>query len=411
MHIFLVLALAILAIAILLRLRVMIGLAILAAGAVMWLCCDRTFDTLWHAAQETVTLSRTYDLIFALYFVMCLEVQLRKSGTLKKMVDALNRLFASARVTLAVMPAFLGLLPSLGGARFSAPIVEAASKGLPISAERKAAVNYYFRHMFETSSPTVPGMLLACAIAGIQLSDLVLHLFWFAILTFIVGWLVLLAPLKNADKKVSSSPDVVDAPSDRWADFGNVVLAVFPVVLNILLMLVFKLPAGIAMGLAVLALIPLFAVLKRPVPIKDIFLEAFDKKLLANVLMILYFISILSGTGVLDQTLVALQALPLPTPVIFAILSVLMGLLTGMSQGYIAMAMPICAAIAPGSLTYAGMAMVFGCVGQMLTPVHLCFTISVDYFKADFFKTLKLIFACEVVLAVIFSTWTWLTWS
>lgn len=407
MNIFLVLALAILAIAVLLRFRVMIGLAILAAGAVMWLCCDRTAATLWNAAIETVTLPRTYDLVFALYFVMCLEVQLRKSGTLKKMVDALNRLFASARVTLAVMPAFLGLLPSLGGARFSAPIVEAASRNLPISAERKAAVNYYFRHMFETSSPTVPGMLLACAIAGIQLSDLVLHLFWFAILTFVVGWLVLLAPLRNADRKVEAA----DAGVSRRTDLGNVILAVFPVVLNILLMLVFKLPAGIAMGLAVLALIPIFAVLKRPVPIRDIFLEAFDRKLLVNVLMILYFISILSGTGVLDQTLAALQALPLPTPVIFAMLSVLMGLLTGMSQGYIAMAMPICAAIAPGSLTYAGMAMVFGCVGQMLTPVHLCFTISVDYFKADFFRTLKLIFVCEAILAAVFSAWTWLTWG
>ena len=176
-------------------------------------------------------------------------------------------------------------------------------------------------------------------------------------------------------------------------------------------MLIFNMPAGIAMGIAVLALIPTFYFLKRPVPIKDIFLEAFDRKLLLNVVMILYFISLLSGTGVLDETLAALKALPLPTPVIFAMLSVLVGLLTGMSQGYIAMAMPICAAIAPGSLTYAGMAMVFGCIGQMLTPVHLCFTISVDYFKADFFQSFKQIFICEAILAVIFSAWTYFTWA
>ncbi|WP_443744089.1 DUF401 family protein [Sutterella sp.] len=407
MPIFLTLLLAILTIVVLLRKRVMIGLAILAAGFVMWLCNDRSLMTFWTSAVETVTLPRTYDLFFALYFVMCLEVQLRKSGTLKKMVDALNRLFSSVRITLAVMPAFLGLLPSLGGARFSAPIVQQASANMTISPEKKAAINYYFRHIFETASPTVPGMLLACTITGIHLSDFVLHLFWFAVLSFIAGWFVMLAPLKKFDHV--KKPE--DTGASRWVDLGNVALAVSPVVLNILLMLVFNMPAGIAMGVAVLALIPTFALLKRPVPIIDIFKDAFDVKLLLNVVMILYFISLLTGTGVLDETLAALKALPLPMPVIFALISVLMGLLTGMSQGYIAMIMPIAAAVAPGSLVYAGIGMVFGCVGQMLTPVHLCFTISVDYFKADFLKTLKSIFICEAILSVVFAAWTYFTWA
>lgn len=407
MPIFLTLLLAILTIVVLLRKRVMIGLAILAAGFVMWLCNDRSLMTFWTSAVETATLPRTYDLFFALYFVMCLEVQLRKSGTLKGMVDALNRLFSSVRITIAVMPAFLGLLPSLGGARFSAPIVQAACANMTLSPEKKAAINYYFRHIFETSSPTVPGMLLACTITGIHLSDFVIHLFWFSIVTWIVGWIVMMVPLKKYDHVKKS----VDSGASRRADLGNVLLAVSPVVLNILLMLLFDMPAGIAMGVAVLALIPTFAILKRSVPIIDIFKDAFDVKLLLNVVMILYFISLLTHTGVLDATLAALQALPLPMPVIFALISVLMGLLTGMSQGYIAMTMPIAAAIAPGSLAYAGIGMVFGCVGQMLTPVHLCFTISVDYFKADFFKTLKSIFICEAILSVIFAAWTYFTWA
>ena len=46
MNIFLILFLAILAIAVLLRFRVMIGLAILAAGAVMWILNDRSLATL-----------------------------------------------------------------------------------------------------------------------------------------------------------------------------------------------------------------------------------------------------------------------------------------------------------------------------------------------------------------------------
>ena len=43
------------------------------------------------------------------------------------MVNALRRVFSGAKALLALMPAFLGLLPSLGGARFSAPIVDELS--------------------------------------------------------------------------------------------------------------------------------------------------------------------------------------------------------------------------------------------------------------------------------------------
>ena len=65
---------------------------------------------------------------------------MRTSGTLAGLVQALQRLFSSARVILAIMPAFLGLLPSLGGARFSAPIVEEASKGTGLDEDEKARI-------------------------------------------------------------------------------------------------------------------------------------------------------------------------------------------------------------------------------------------------------------------------------
>lgn len=409
MNVYITLLLSVIVIAVMLRRRMMIGYAILGAGLVMWLCNDRSPLTFWTSLVETVTAQKSWDLIFALYFVMCLEVLLRRSGTLQKMVDALNRLFHSARATIAVMPAFLGLLPSIGGALFSCPIVAQGSRNLRISPERKAAVNYFFRHVFETSSPTVPGMLLACAIAGISLADLVLNLFWYSLLAIAVGWIILILPIRN-EAKAEADGDAGPAVS-RAADLGNIALAVSPVILNILLMLLFAIPAGISMGISVVALAVVQSLIGRPVPVKTMLLEAINRKLLINVSCILYFIALLTNTGVLAETTAAMNALPLPAPVSFAILCVFLGMLTGMSQGYIAVAVPICASIAPGSIDYVAMAMVFACAGQMLTPVHLCFTISVDYFKADFFKTLKLVFLCEAIMLPIYALWVWYGWS
>ena len=178
MNIFLLLTIAMLMIILMLRRHIPIGPCMLTSGIFIWLMKAPALPYLVQALRETLTMPRTYDILFALYFVMCLEIELRTSGALAGMVQALQRIFSSAKVTLAVMPAFLGLLPSLGGARFSAPIVEEASKNLPIEQDHKAAINFWVRHIFEFSSPIIPGMIMACNIAGVSYSEFILHLAW-----------------------------------------------------------------------------------------------------------------------------------------------------------------------------------------------------------------------------------------
>ena len=407
MSILVVILLAVIVIVIAMRLHVSVGGAILAGGLTMWLCVDRSPATLAASLMETLKASRTYDLIFSLYFVMCLESALRLSKTLDGMVAALNRLFSSARVTAAVMPAFLGLLPSMGGALFSAPIVAEGCRGMKIPAEVKASVNYWFRHVFEAGSPTIPGMILACAIAGVPLSDLVVHLLAFSLAFALIGWVVLLMPYKSEDQ--AAAP--VENGHRMTEDILNVVLAVSPVVVNVVLMMLFDMSAAPAMGAAVAILVLTLAVLKRPVPLLKILTGSINWKLFLNVSCILYFISLLTLSSVLDQLVAELRAAPLPVPVIFSLLSLLIGALTGMSQAFIAIVMPIAAGIATGSVHYAGLAMVFGLAGQMLTPVHLCFTISVNYFEASFSGVFRRIFLCTTLSLIFYAGYAWLLWA
>ena len=80
MNIFLLLAIALLLIIFLLRFKIQIGLAMLVSGIFIWLFREPTFLKLLQAFYETFTLPRTYDIIFALYLIMCLEIELRRSG-------------------------------------------------------------------------------------------------------------------------------------------------------------------------------------------------------------------------------------------------------------------------------------------------------------------------------------------
>lgn len=403
MNVFLLIAAAIILIVVLLRFKCPIGPAILAGGALLWLFEDPTLRALTEAGHDMLTMNRTYDLLFALYFVMCLEIQLRRSGTLKGMVDALNRFFSSTKVVISSMPAFLGLLPSVGGARFSAPIVETACEGMDIKPESKAAINFWFRHICEFASPIIPGMILGCAIAHVSVADLVIHLFWMSVVAFATGWFVMVRPLKFEEKRRKA-----ELSSEQRI---NVVLAIAPVLLSVVLMMAFNLSAALAMGAVVVLLIPVLLMMKRGVSVKDVFVGAADWRLLLNVGCILFFIQLLEATGILHQIITCFEGSALPVPVIIALTSFVIGILTGMSQGHVAIVMPIVAGLMPGSLDLAGVAMVFGVAGQMITPTHVCLTITIDYFKSDFFKTLVPVILAEAIVLVVFSAWTWLTWT
>ena len=400
--VFLVVIAAMILIVVLLRFKVLIGPAILSGGLLIWLFESRSFEKLWIAFTETLTMQRTWDLLLCLYFVMCLEVELRKSGSLHGMVVTLRNIFSSNKVTLAFMPAFLGLLPSLGGARFSAPIVQEASEGIAVDDEQKSAINLWFRHIFEFSNPLMPGVILACGIANVSIGDLIDQVGWVTILCFVLGWIFLIIPLKITDPEKATNTQ-----HDRTIDWKSLVLAFGPIVTSFLLIVAFNVQAALAMGLVVVAFIPLYFWFKRPISVKSVFTESLDKKLFFNVVCILYFIQLLTVIGTLDEIVSVFNNSSLPQAVIIACLSFIFGVMTGMGQGYIAIVMPIVALMAPGNIVLVGIAMVYGMAGQMVTPTHLCILVTVEYFKCRLWKTIGKCGVLSLLMVLIFSAWTY----
>lgn len=400
--VFLVVIAAMILIVVLLRFIVLIGPAILSGGLLIWLFESRSFEKLWIAFTETLTMQRTWDLLLCLYFVMCLEVELRKSGSLHGMVVTLRNIFSSNKVTLAFMPAFLGLLPSLGGARFSAPIVQEASEGIAVDDEQKSAINLWFRHIFEFSNPLMPGVILACGIANVSIGDLIDQVGWVTILCFVLGWIFLIIPLKITDLEKATNTQ-----HDRTIDWKSLVLAFGPIVTSFLLIVAFNVQAALAMGLVVVAFIPLYFWFKRPISVKSVFTESLDKKLFFNVICILYFIQLLTVIGTLDEIVSVFNNSSLPQAVIIACLSFIFGVMTGMGQGYIAIVMPIVALMAPGNIVLVGIAMVYGMAGQMVTPTHLCILVTVEYFKCRLWKTIGKCGVLSLLMVLIFSAWTY----
>lgn len=395
MFIILKISLTMIIIVTLLRKRVSIGNAMSVGALAIWAMTAPDIAIIITSVTNTIKNATTWEIVLALYFVMCLEHQLRTSGTLDKFMASLQHIVPNDKLTIAIMPAVLGFLPSLGGALFSCPMVENISQHFHITPEKKTTINYWFRHIFEYTNPINPGILLASGIALVPLGSLVWQMSWLTVLMFFVGWIVLLTNLEPKDE-----PSLPENKAGFWKRSGYIFLTLGPIIANFLLIVCLHLRASLSMALVTGTMV--FVLHQKPAAIKEMLIAALDKKLLWGIFGILIFQQVLLTTGTINAIVHFFKQSNLPIPWIVGIISFIVGLLTGTSQGNAAIAFPIAAALAPGDINIAVIAYTLGLAGQMITPTHLCMLVTMDYFKSEFMKTLKPVLFMEALMVISF---------
>jgi uncharacterized protein len=349
------------------------------------------------AIAGTLQNFNTWEILGALYFVMCLEFQLRTSGLLAEVMAAARAHLLSDKFLLAGMPAFMGLLPSLGGAVFSAPMVENSSRRYEMTAEDKSTVNVWFRHVWEFVNPINPGLLLLSQIARLPLSTLMLGMAPFTAVAIVIGWVFCLLRLQEKpDGPTAEENESAAAVEVRRKGLHAIALTIGPILLNIFLVIAFKMPAAVAMGIVV----GLMAVILKQDgdSIKKMLIHGLDRKMLWGISSVLLFQQVLLDTGALAAVVAILRSSQISVLFITAILTFVTGVLTGSSGGFVAVSMPIVAALAPGEIAAVIVGFVVGTAGQMLSPMHLCILVTCEYFKSNFVRSLTPVALMEVLM-------------
>jgi integral membrane protein (TIGR00529 family) len=376
----------------LLHRRVNIGNAMFIGAAGLFLLISPTIPTATAAVYVTMTQLSTWEIMVAMYCVMCLEYQLRSSGVLDGFMAAMRSCLASDRALLGFMPAFMGFLPSLGGAIFSAPLVENASRRYEVSPDNKSTINFWFRHVWEYTNPIVPALLLAAEIAKVPLATLITHLSVFTVAGVVLGWLFCLSGLKPAAAPAAGTQ------CEQTGTYRYLLLAMGPVVINLLLVVAFHISPAVSMGLVVAALVPLLR--QSGSDVLQMLKYALDRKLLWGIFSILFFQHMLEATGAIKDIVQIFFSSGLSTAFIIGGTAFAVGMMTGSSQGFVAIAFPVIAAISPGNVGLATVGFVAGLAGHMLSPAHLCLVLTVEYFKASFTKALQPVLIMEVILVI-----------
>ncbi len=327
----------------------------------------------------------TITLIIALTLIRVFENIMRKKGIMQEMMDSFKGMVIDRRILMASMPALIGLLPSLGGAIFSAPMVEEASQGIKISPEKKAFINYMFRHPWEFILPLYPGLVLASAITAYSLRDLILLNLpcAFSLLAGGVFWgLTGVKVQKEGFKKISAKG----------------LLSFTPLALVLLMVIAFHLDLSVSMGAVIIVL---FITLRYS--LKDIvltFKQGFSWEILVIILGVMTFKTVMESSGAVDNisSFFAEEGIPI-LPVLF-ILPFISGILTGLTIGFVGSTFPIILGLENANTIGAiSFAFASGYIGVLLSPVHLCLLLTKEYFKADMAGIYKkLIKACVLIL-------------
>jgi len=284
------------------------------------------------------------------------------------------------------MPAVIGLLPSPGGAVFSAPMVNEASAAFRVSPERKALINYWFRHIWEYISPLYPGVILAAGIARISYRDLAILNAPFAISVVVWGWLLCFRGIKK-----SIGPDG-QLPAAKGKAIITFCRAFSPIALILILVVVAGFSPVLSLGGVVLALflVHQYSLARVWVTLR----ESVSVRMLLLVASILVFQETLRCSGSLTGISDFFTASGLPIILIVVTLPFLTGFMTGLTIAYVGISFPLLLPLMSNGSHFPGLlALAFGSgfAGVMLSPLHLCLVLTREYFNADFDMVYRLL--------------------
>jgi hypothetical protein len=368
----------------LLRRKLNIGLVMLIAATVLFLLYQMPFVSIQETLKGAALNNVTIKLILALSFIRIFEMILREHAVLTQMMSAVKAIFKNRKIVTISMPLLIGLIPSVGGAYFSAPMVAETTSDIKMSPEEKGFINYWFRHPWECILPLYPGILLAAAISKIELHNLIIVNLAYAALVVITGFIFAMHDIKGVVKT-----------EERLSKKG--LWSFVPIVTVLLLVVIFH----IELHYALIGVV-IFLLLFYRYNLKSILTavkHGFSIDVIILILGVMIFKEAMEYSGAVKNLSQFFIKEGIPAFPILFLLPFVTGLLTGLTVGFVGSAFPLILSIAGNtSISSISFAFASGFLGVLLSPVHICLILTREYFKADLWGIYKMMIpACIIV--------------
>jgi len=368
----------------LLRRKINVGYALLGGSLLFIILYPENFDKLPVAIFKAITSHTSLNLFLSLTLIKSFEYSLRQTGLMQSMTEASQTLVNNKKLSIISMPLIIGMLPSLGGAYLSAPMVDSATKNLTMSREEKAFINYWYRHPWELILPLYPGIVFASALSGIPLRDLILLNLPVALVFFVSGFFLSMQKLKS-EKKINKG---------KYA-FRSL-YSFIPIVLVLMPVIIFKIDLSITLFFNILILCIYFK--KSFKETISIIKHGFTADVIILVSGVIIFKEMLQVSGAVYGIATAITASGIPYLLVFITLPLFIGLITGISVGFVGSTFPLLLHLKETLPYEISIAFVSGYIGVLISPLHLCLILTKEYFKADLLGIYKKVVPASIIV-------------
>lgn len=371
----------------LLRRKINIGYALIAGSLLFFILYPFHFKKTGISLFNALISHTSINLFLSLTLIKSFEYSLRQTGLMQKMTEASQSLLGNKKLSIISMPLVMGMLPSLGGAYLSAPMVDSATKNLNMAKEEKAFINYWYRHPWELILPLYPGIVLASAVSGVHLRELIILNLPAAMILFLAGFVLSMRNVKDKNQLSTSNRNFKNLYS-----FIPIILVLFPVI-------VFKIDLYISFIFNIILLCLYYR--KSFKEILSIIKHGFTSDIFYLVIGVIIFKEMLQVSGAVDGIARAITQSGIPYLIVFTILPLFVGLITGITIGYVGSTFPLIMTLKQTLPYEISIAFVAGYLGVLISPLHLCLILTKEYFKANIIGMYrKIIPGCCIILCI-----------
>jgi len=334
----------------------------------------------------------TISVVLATFGIMLLSQLYKETGVINDLSKSLSRIINNPKVVASVLPAVIGFLPVAGGALMSAPLVDSETEKLGLKPEKKAYVNLWFRHTIFPVYPISQLLIVTAALTEITIPAIILRHIPVVAVMIVVGYIISFWRVSGAQNRENSEIE------DRLnSDLKGFFVAFSPILSTIVVAVGLELAGfGLAnlgfdvliatfIGLVVLIVVSkmnlqIFMKPFRSWGIYGITLAAYGAFLLRNVMV---------ATGIPEILKTFVTNGSVDIILLLTVVPAVLGFLTGSPLGGVTISVPILTGILTFSPKTAALIYMGAYLGYLMTPTHLCFAFTADYFKSSMGKIYK----------------------
>jgi len=377
-----------------------IGLSLIIGGSFLALISMKSLEEIFHTFIMTSTEPLTVELLLAILFISILGYLMDQLGYMNRMIEGLENVLRSVKLTILLTPAIVGTLLVTGGALMSCPMVETLGNRIGLSDEKKATVNLIFRHGLYFIYPLSPPMILAIKLGGFNPWAFIRLMMPMSIAMYFVGYFIFLK-----DIEVKPLPKITI--KEYFKNLVKFLYFTSPIILSVLgvFVLGIKFHYSLALGILWLVVIQEIDLLMNNGQRKNIFKlipKGISLKMLIAIFGIMYFKNIVGSLDALNETLNSFINSGFPIEIIILFSAALISYTLASTQPGIAILFPLILPLASTmdmKLLYGMFIYVSAFMFYYASPLHMCQVLTLEYFDVSIKKLYR---NYKIILPVVY---------